>query len=255
MTPAPETDGEGTPEHPGPVDGDASASDYPVVLSLDGCPCLVVGGGPVAARKARGLVEAGAVVTVVTRRSSPTMEALVGAVRFVVELRPYREGEAAGYDLVVTATGDPTVDRRVVADAVAAGVLVNSADGDRPGTVRLPAVIRRGAVTVAVSTGGTTPALARWVRDRIAEALPAQLGAVATLVEEARAEVRAAGRATDSVDWSGLLDLVVLPLVEAGRVDEARAALRDAWDAPDRAPRAEPGGSPRSGEDRSGEGR
>ncbi len=70
--------------------------------------------------------------------------------------------------LVVTATGDPSVDASVVADAVAAGVLVNRADGDRSGTVQLPAVLRRGPVTVAVSTGGASPALARWLRDRIA---------------------------------------------------------------------------------------
>ena len=145
-----------------------------------------------------------------------------------LELRPYRDGEAARYDLVVTATGDPSVDASVVADAVAAGVLVNRADGDRSGTVQLPAVLRRGPVTVAVATGGASPALARWLRDRIADLLPTPLATVADLVEEARSEMRASGRSTDSVDWSGLLDRVV-PLVEGGRIDEARVAVRDAW--------------------------
>ena len=134
-----------------------------------------------------------------------------------------------------TATGDPSVDGAVVADARAAGVLVNSADGDRPGTVRLPAVLRRGPVTVAVSTGGASPALARWLRDRIAGSLPPGLETVAELVDEARAERRGSGRPTDSVDWAALLDDVVLPLVEAGRIDEARAALRAGWTGPARA--------------------
>ncbi len=227
MTPTSEAAGNGAAEGRDQR-GDRSAPDYPVMLALAGRPCLVVGGGPVAARKAGGLVEVGAMVTVVTPRTSPPVEALVEAGTVGLELRPYRDGEAARYDLVVTATGDPAVDASVVADAVAAGVLVNSADGDRPGTVQLPAVLRRGPVTVAVATGGASPALARWLRDRIADSLPTALATVADLVEEARSEVRASGRSTDSVDWSGLLDRVV-PLVEDGRIDEARGALRDGW--------------------------
>jgi siroheme synthase-like protein len=202
---------------------------YPVVLSVHGRRCLVVGGGPVAARKAQGLVGAGAVVTVVAPRIGPGIEAMVEAGAVRRELRPYRAGEAGRYHVVVTATGDRSVDGTVVDDAVAAGVLVNSADGGRPGTVQLPAVLKRGPVTVAVATGGASPALARWVRDRIADSLPPELATLAVLVEEARTGVRASGRSTDSVDWAGLLDLVVLPLVDAGRIDEARTALREAW--------------------------
>jgi siroheme synthase-like protein len=183
----------------------------------------------VAARKARGLVEAGAVVTVVAPRSGPPIEAMVEAGAVTRELRPYRHGEAGRYDLVVTATGDRSVDGAVVDDALAAGVLVNSADSGRPGTVQLPAVLTRGPVTVAVATGGASPALARWLRDRIAASLPPQLATVAALVEEARTEVRTSGRSTDSVDWAHLLDLVVLPLVDAGRIDDARTALGEAW--------------------------
>jgi len=213
------------------ADGGAgrTAPDYPVFLSLAGRPCLVVGAGPVATRKSQGLVEAGATVTVVAPGTSPAMDALVEAGSVALERRPYRDGEAAAYDLVVTATGATLVDEAVIDDARSAGVPVNGADGDRPGTVRLPAVLRRGAVTVAVATGGTSPALARWLRDRIARSLPPGLETLAALVEEARSEVRASGQATDSVDWAGLLDGVVLPLVEEERIDEARGALRDAW--------------------------
>jgi len=222
---------DGTPDESpgiGASPGDRSAPGYPVVLYLAGRPCLVVGAGPVAARKARGLLEAGARVTVVAPRTGPAVEAMIEAGSVTLEARHYRGGEAARYHLVITATGDPSVDGVVVADAVAAGVLVDSADGDRPGTVQLPAVLRRGPVTVALSTGGSSPALARWLRDRIAETLPPGLPMVAALVEEARNEVRASGRATGSVEWAGLLDRVVLPLVEAGRIDEAREALRHA---------------------------
>jgi precorrin-2 dehydrogenase/sirohydrochlorin ferrochelatase len=210
--------------------------DFPVVLVLAGRGCLVVGGGPVATRKTRSLIEAGGRITVVAPHMAADLEALAEGGRrgtdtgagLTLETRPYRSGEAAGYDLVVTATGVPSVDGEVTADARAAGVLIDCADGDVPGTIRLPAVLRRGAVTVAVSTGGASPGLARWLRDRIAASLPNGLDVVANLVDEARTEMRAAGRPTDSVDWSTLLDDRVVPLVEAGRVDEARAALRTA---------------------------
>ena len=212
-----------------------------LVVDLSGRPCLVVGGGPVAARKLLALVEAGAVVTVVAPKTVAAIDAAVDGpgATVTVERRPYRDGEAAGYALVVTATGDPGVDDRVVDDARASGVMVNRADGGPPGsdgdggrdgTVRLPAVLRRGPVTVAVATGGASPALARWLRDRIAASLPDRLETVTDLLDEARGELRAAGRATDSVDWADLLDRTVLPLVEADRIDEARAALRRALD-------------------------
>jgi siroheme synthase-like protein len=207
-------------------------------LDLGGQPCLVVGGGPVAARKVRSLLEAGARVTVVAVEVVPAIAAAAGAVSaeeggagsvVAVERRPYRRGEAARYRLVVTATGDPTVDGAVVGEARAAGVPVNSADGERPGTVKLPAVLRRGPVTVAVSTGGGSPALARWLRDRIAASLPPELEIMASLLEEARSELLTAGRPAQAVDWAGLIDDEVLPRLTEGHVEEARAALRAGW--------------------------
>jgi uroporphyrin-III C-methyltransferase/precorrin-2 dehydrogenase/sirohydrochlorin ferrochelatase len=217
---------------------------------MSGRPCLVVGGGPVAARKLVVLVEAGAVVTVVAPETVAAIDTAASGpgAPVTVERRPYRHGEAAGYALVVAATGDPRVDDRVEDDARGAGVMVNRAGGGRAGadgggrggTVQLPAVLRRGPVTVAVGTGGTSPALARWLRDRIAASLPDRLEAVTMLLEEARGKLRAAGRTTDSVDWAALLDRTVLPLVEAGRIDEARTALLRALDTDSARPEREP---------------
>jgi precorrin-2 dehydrogenase/sirohydrochlorin ferrochelatase len=217
---------------PSGPDPDRADSGYPVVLVLTGRRCLVVGGGPVATRRARDLVAAGAEVTVVAPEVDEGIDRLAGGDRsghglpgsLVVRARPYRPGEAAGYQLVLTATGQPDVDRLVVADATAAGVLVNSADGAAPGTVRLPAVHREGPVMVAVSTGGSSPALARWLRDRMVGAVPDGAATVAALIDEARTELRARGRSTESVAWEPLLE-EVMPLAAAGRRDEARAAL------------------------------
>jgi precorrin-2 dehydrogenase/sirohydrochlorin ferrochelatase len=211
-----------------------STPGYPVVLDVSGTRCLVVGGGPVAARRVAGLLASGARVTVV----APTVVAAIDRLAddspapatapsgsLEVARRRYESGEAARYDLVVTATGSPEVDRAVVSDAMAAGIPVNSADRDAPGSVQLPAVHRDGPVMVAVSTGGSSPALARWLRDRIAEMLPARVAVLAQLLEEARAELRSSGASTESIDWDAAISDLV-PLVEAGRIDEARAALR-----------------------------
>src|SRR5579864_4218018 len=98
---------------------------YPVVLDVSGRPCLVVGGGPVATRKARALVECGGVVTVIAQSIGPEMEVLA-PVLARVEQRAYRPGDAGGFRLVVTATGDPDVDGAVFEDAESAGIWVNS---------------------------------------------------------------------------------------------------------------------------------
>jgi len=209
---------------------------YPVVLHLDGAPCLVVGAGPVAARKVQGLLDAGATVTVVAPDIGPDLRSLVDAGPgpcgvVAVQVRPYAPPEAADYRLVIAATGDRDVDGRVAADAVAGGSLVNLAgtpdggvrDAPAAGTVLLPAVHRAGTVTVAVSTDGTGPALARWLRDRVAAGMDHDdVATLAALVGAARAELLADGG--PAPEWDPALDRVA-PLVADGRIDEARELL------------------------------
>jgi siroheme synthase-like protein len=181
----------------------------------------------VATGKAERLVASGGRVRAVAPEVGADLVALEGPAVEIVR-RTYRAGEAGGYDLVVTATGVPEVDRRVVADATAGKALVNSADRAAPGTVDLPAVHRDGPVTVAVSTRGASPALARWLRSRVAASVPAGVAELAALIDDTRSSLRAAGRPTESVDWDALLDGPVVALVGAGRLDEARAVLRSA---------------------------
>ena len=199
-------------------------SFYPVSLDVAGRPCLVVGGGPVAARKARALAECGAAVTVVATAPSGEMEA-VEPLLHAVERRPYRTGDVSAFRLVVTATGVPEVDGAVYADAEAAGVWVNSADDPAHCSFILPAVHRDGAVTVSVSTGGLSPALSSWLRDRLAAHLDVGLGALAQLLGEARERLRTTGSHSDAVDWEALLDGPLPELVRSGDLDNARAIV------------------------------
>jgi siroheme synthase-like protein len=204
---------------------------YPVNLIVDGRRCLVVGGGPVAVHKVRGLVEAGAHVTVVGPKLDPEIVALArdaaaGDAAVVAEARPYRPGEAAGYRLVVAATGDPATNQQVYDDAEAAGVWINSADDPERCTVTLPARLRQGRLTVTVSTAGHSPAVAAWLRDRLAGELGPEYDQLIGLLAEERAHLRSEGRSTEEVDWRSALDSGILELVRAGRLEAARERLR-----------------------------
>lgn len=207
---------------PGPA-----APLFHLALRLEGEPCLVVGAGPIAARKATSLLECGARVTVVAPQVCDQVEQLP----VVLERRRYRAGEAAAYRLVVTATGDPAVDREVYLDAQAAGVLVNAADDPASCSFLMPAVLRSGDVSVAVSTAGVSPWLAGWVRRRIGSVVGPEVGELAEIVGEARAAVRGAGRSSEGLDWNGLVEGVLWPLVSGGQIVLARSAAADWVDA------------------------
>ncbi len=197
---------------------------YPVMLEVSGRACLVVGGGAVAARKARGLVGCGAEVTVIAPDLSEEMERLAPSLR-AVERRPYSPGDARGFRLVMTATGRPEVDGAVFADADAAGVWVNSADDRANCSFILPAVHREGPVTLSVSTGGTSPALASWLRTRLALECEPYLEFLAAMLGEARRRVIRAGLPTEDVDWRRLLDGPLPDLVRTGDLEAARTLI------------------------------
>jgi len=192
---------------------------YPVGLIVAGRRVLVVGGGKVAADKVRNLVACGADVHVVAPRVDDAITAIDGV---TVEQRAYRPGEAAddGYRLVIAATDDPAVNRQVHDDADAAGVWVNAADDPANCTFTLPAVLRRGSVTVSVATGGASPALAAWLRDRLAGS---EVGPEYEVLADLLAEARAAG---PRGDWRNILDSGILDDIRAGRIAEARERLQ-----------------------------
>lgn len=198
---------------------------YPVTLLVEDRPCLVVGGGPVAARKASGLVQARARVTLVAPQVSAEAEALV-PLGLVIQRRAYRPGEAASYRLVITATGVGEVDGQVFADADAAGVWVNAADVPDRCSFYLPAVARQGPVSLAVSTDGTSPALASWLRGRLRSHLGPEVEVLARLLREEREAMKARGESTEAANWRGALDSDMLDLIRDGQMDLARERLR-----------------------------
>jgi siroheme synthase-like protein len=199
------------------------APQYPVQLVLAGRPVLVVGGGKVALGKVRGLLAAQAVVTVVAPEVDDELAGLPG---MTIERRPYEPGEARGYRLVVAATDDPAVNRRVFLDGEDAGVWVNSADDPENCSVTLPAVVRRGPITVTVATGGRSPAYASWLRRRLEAELGPEHEVLLELLAERREALRSEGIATEGLSWHEALESGMLDLVRAGRIAEARELLQ-----------------------------
>jgi precorrin-2 dehydrogenase/sirohydrochlorin ferrochelatase len=182
----------------------------------------VVGGRSVAHQKVLGLLAAGALVTVV----APEVDDAVVGLGVVVERRPYRTGEVAGYRLVVAATGDPIVNRRVHDDAEAAGVWVNAADDPANCSFTLPAIVRRGPLAIAVSTDGRSPALASWLRGRLEAEIGPEYEVLVRPLASERDGLRSVGTTTEGLPWREALDGGLVDLVREGRVDEARALIR-----------------------------
>ncbi|TFB48191.1 uroporphyrinogen-III C-methyltransferase [Cryobacterium tagatosivorans] len=145
---------------------------YPLGLRLAGRAVTVVGGGPVAARRASGLVQAGAIVTVISPEAGAELRSLVQTGAVTWRARAYAPGDLDGAWLAHTATGIPEVDAQVAADADAARLWCVAASDHRSSAAWVPAVARRDDVTVAVSAGGD-PRRAMALRDAIATALDA----------------------------------------------------------------------------------
>jgi precorrin-2 dehydrogenase len=200
---------------------------YPAVLSLCGRACLLVGGGAVAERKAEGLLDAGARLTVVSPHLTARLLALAEDARLRWIPREYARGDVAGFALVVGATDDAAVNAGLAAEAREHGAWVNCADDPAHCDFILPAVVRRGAVTVAVSTGGTSPAMARLLREELEEIITAEHGALADVVADVRRCLRERGVAPGIDEWRRALDAEVRRLVAAGRIDLARERLRE----------------------------
>jgi precorrin-2 dehydrogenase / sirohydrochlorin ferrochelatase len=137
---------------------------YPIFLDLSTHPCLVIGGGTVAERKVETLLSAQGKVTVISPTLTPQLHARAKDRVITVFQRPYRAGDLKGFSLVFVATDDAELHKHVADEAREAGVLLNVADQPEFCSFIVPAIVARGDLTIAVSTGGASPALARKIR-------------------------------------------------------------------------------------------
>jgi siroheme synthase-like protein len=196
-------------------------------MDLTGRPCLVVGAGAVAARKARALLECGARVTVVGIRPAAACRALERR-GVAVRDRRFRTSDVTRQALIIAATDDPAVNAAVAAAARSRRIPVNAVDDPANCSFIVPAVVTRGDLTVAISTGGKSPAVARLVKARIAAVLGDEYAALVRLLGAHRERMKdtVATQPTRARAWKRMLDAGLLESLRKGDRAGAEKTVR-----------------------------
>lgn len=202
----------------------------PLFVDLTGQRCLVVGGGNVARRKVKSLLEGGARVVIVSPVVSAELRGLAerGEVQWLE--RGFVPADLDGMRLVFAATDRREVNRLVGEAAAERGIFCNLADRPEDSTFQSPAVLRRNDLTIAVSTGGRSPTLARDFRDLLDRLVPTGAGAGLDHLLQLRSHLQSrveSPRARREI-WRQAVDRGLIGLVERGEVDAAAALLADA---------------------------
>jgi siroheme synthase-like protein len=200
-------------------------SYYPIYLNMNGRRCLVIGGGVVAERKIAGLLEVDAKPTVI----SPVITDVIArwAKDHSIELiaRRYQSSDLTEHEIAFVATDDAEVNAQVYSDGRRLGVWVNAADDPAHCDFILPSVLRRGDLTVAVSSGGTSPALSHTIREELELYFTGEYEMLVRLAAEARVELQARGLSMPFETWRRALSGDVRQLLMRGDVVRAKTVL------------------------------
>ncbi|HFC54153.1 MAG TPA: uroporphyrinogen-III C-methyltransferase [Gammaproteobacteria bacterium] len=199
----------------------------PIFLDIRDKPCLVVGGGEVAGRKAGLLLRAGARIRVIAPGLGPTLRSLKRQQAIDHEAREYRKEDLGQATLVVAATDDTELNRRISREAQQSGTPVNVVDQPELSSFIMPSIIDRSPVIAAVSTGGASPVLARLIRARLESLIPAGYGRLAELAGRFRERVKSVigDPGERRRFWDRILQGGVAERVFSGHMDEAEALL------------------------------
>ena len=197
---------------------------YPAILMLDGRLGVVIGGGAVGERKVRTLLEAGARVKVITPEATPRLRKLAGDDTIELIERSYQRGDLKGAAVVIASTDERAVNQAIYEEALDEGVPVNVVDDPPHCTFIAPSIVRRGDLMIAISTGGTNPAMAVRIRERLEKEFGPEYEAYFDLIKRLKAEVEQATTQQERADaWYRVADSNVLDLVRAGKIDKAYA--------------------------------
>ncbi len=202
------------------------SSYYPVFLGISGKRCVVVGGGEVALRKVRALLEHEAEVKVISPDLCLELAQMAEKGIVMVLPRSYNDGDLEGTFIAIAATCDSEINRKVAEEAREKKILVNVVDDPEHSDFIAPSYLRHGALTIAVSTAGKSPALARKIRTRLENDFGTEYASLAIIASEVRLELRQQGIKVNGDTWQEALDLDVLTrMLRAGQSEKAKATL------------------------------
>lgn len=207
------------------------AGPYMVSLDLKNKKCLVVGGGSVAERKARSLVECGALVYVVSPGLSPSLKSMAGEGLIMYRQGTYESSDLKEMFLVFSATGREDVNRQIADDCALLNIMVNVVDDPAKCSFLVPASVRRGSLAIAVSTGGKSPLLARKIREELESVYGPPYGEFLDLLGGLREEVIRNVTDPDKKKkiLENLLNEDIMSMLKKGRLETAKEMLLSAY--------------------------
>jgi len=207
---------------------------YPVFLDIADKPVVVIGGGNIAHQKMENLLAAGAKVTVISPELNEEMAALRDDGKYMHLARTYEPGDIEGYELVFVATDDHDENRRVWKEGRERHIWVNAVDDIPNCDFIMPGIVKQGELILAISTSGTSPAMARKVREDIQAFLTDDDSTLLDLAAEVRRELREQGIAVKGCEhcqrnnndvWNAALDGEVKKFLHEGKRAEAKARI------------------------------
>lgn len=203
---------------------------YPIFLRVAGRPCLVIGGGSVAEQKVESLLKAVARVTVISPQLTPGLRALAARDQIIHQERAYRAGDLTGFFLAYAATDDATLHAQIAAEADAAGVLLNVVDRPHLCHFIVPSVMQRGDLTIATSTGGASPAMAKRIRRNLEDIFGPEYALALTLLRRVRQRLatRACTGSERQCIFNALIDSPLLEYLRHGQGGAVDALLASA---------------------------
>ncbi|MEE8448340.1 MAG: bifunctional precorrin-2 dehydrogenase/sirohydrochlorin ferrochelatase [Thermodesulfobacteriota bacterium] len=195
---------------------------FPAMLDIKAKSCLVVGGGQVAQRKARSLLKAGAKVTVVAPSLTQGLQKLKTSATIRHLARPYQPRDLKGKQLVFAASSDQKINQRAAREAQKRGILVNVVDAPVHCTFIVPSVVHQGDLTIAISTGGRSPALAKKIRQELEPQFGREYAVFLDILGRIRSRLLTLGRssAINKAVFTSLVEAPFRDLIKAGKGKE-----------------------------------
>ena len=200
---------------------------YPVFLNLTGRRCVIIGGGQIAEGKISKLLDSGATIVVISPGATPGIRKFAETGKVELDLRKYRPGDLQDAFLVIAATNDRVVNQEIFEEAETLGVLINAVDDMPRCSFIAPSIVEKGPVTIAISTGGASPALARKLRETLSGSSDLDWTQATIVLSKARQIVKDKQVAVDPQRWQCCMTPELLSLAKSGRDDEAVELLID----------------------------